>query len=376
MAHLHPISDDDRLFVIDPTNRSITYEGDNIVLVKGDLNSEVFSFEIPRIVEGHDMSLCDHVRIHYSNTDRRRKNESKDIYYVTDCVVNGDVVNFSWTLSGNATKYYGTLSFLVQFCCLDEDGTYSYIWNTDTYKSIPVYDSYNNSEGVEENYADVFDKIFLQLEKVPDDMEQLRQELLDVVTNVKHPITYIESAINDKPKVNFRDLESGSYIIYGYFEPYPNSSVSIASDKSLIHVYRADAGSYVICLDPLNAKIVFFEIMVDDTNEKRFTYKRESISLLDLESTKNKVTTIDDTSTDEQYPSAKAVNDTMIAMIGDLAMLETTDKSNLVTAINEAARQAATDNDIIDALVENDLLCALIDENGNILTDEFDNILV
>ena len=181
MAHAHPISDDDRLFVIDPTNRSITYEGDNIVLVKGDHNSEVFSFESPRIVEGHDMSLCDHVRIHYSNTDRRKKNESKDIYYVTDCVVNGDSVNFSWTLSGNATKYYGTLSFLIQFCCLDEDGTYSYIWNTDTYKSIPVHDSYNNSEGVTENYADVFDKIFLQLEKMPDDMAQLRQELLEAV---------------------------------------------------------------------------------------------------------------------------------------------------------------------------------------------------
>lgn len=40
------------------------------------------------------------------------------------------------------------------------------------------------------------------------------------------------------------------------------------------------------------------------------------------------------------------------------------------------SRQTATDNDIIDALIENDLLCALIDENGNILTDEFDNILV
>ena len=181
MAHVHPVSDDDRLFVIDPTSRSITHDGDEIVLVKGDHNSEVFSFEIPRIVEGHDMSLCDHVRIHYSNTDRRRKNESKDIYYVTDCVVNGDVVNFSWTLSGNATKYYGTLSFLVQFCCLEEDGTYSYIWNTDTYKSIPVYDSYNNSEGVADNYADVFDKIFLQLEKVPENMTQLRQELLQEV---------------------------------------------------------------------------------------------------------------------------------------------------------------------------------------------------
>ena len=183
MAHSHPISDDDRLFVIDPTNRSITYEGDNIVLVKGDHNSEVFSFEIPRIVEGHDMSLCDHVRIHYSNTDRRRKNESKDIYYVTDCVVNGDVVNFSWTLSGNATKYYGTLTFLIQFCCLDEDGTYSYIWTTDTYKSIPVHDSYSNSEGVIENYADVFDKIFLQLEKVPDTLSDLENDVGAVFVN-------------------------------------------------------------------------------------------------------------------------------------------------------------------------------------------------
>lgn len=99
--------------------------------------------------------------------------------------------------------------------------------------------------------------------------------------------------------------------------------------------------------------------------------------------------------------------------IGSLDNLNTQAKDSLVAAINEAMtngvdvsgasvgqiikvaavddagkpiewepadlptiRQAATDNDIIDALVENDLLCALIDENGNILTDEFDNILV
>ena len=183
MAHVHPVSDDDRLFVIDPTSRSITHDGDEIVLVKGDHNSEVFSFEIPRIVEGHDMSLCDHVRIHFSNTDRRKKNESKDIYYVTDCVVNGDVINFSWTLSGNATKYYGTLTFLIQFCCLEEDGTYSYIWTTDTYKSIPVHDSYSNSEGVIENYADVFDKIFIQLKKMPDTLSDLENDVGAVFVN-------------------------------------------------------------------------------------------------------------------------------------------------------------------------------------------------
>lgn len=94
-------------------------------------------------------------------------------------------------------------------------------------------------------------------------------------------IQRIESLDQEK-LVNFRDLDSGSYMIYGYFSPYPNSDIAISADNSLIHVIWKAAGSHVICLDPLNAKIVFFEMLVDETQEKGYQYTRTIIPLLDL----------------------------------------------------------------------------------------------
>lgn len=94
-------------------------------------------------------------------------------------------------------------------------------------------------------------------------------------------IRRIES-LNQEKLVNFRDLDSGSYIIYGYFSPYPNSDIAISADNSLIHVIWKEAGSHVICLDPLNAKIVFFEMLVDETQEKGYQYTRTIIPLLDV----------------------------------------------------------------------------------------------
>lgn len=158
MAHSHPIVDDDRRFTIDPNSRAISYDGDAITLIQGDHNSESFSFEIPRFVEGHDMSLCNQIKIHFNNTDRRKKNESKDIYPVKNAAVSDDVLVFDWLISGKATKYNGTLSFLIQFCCLEEDGTYSYLWHTDMYKGITIASSYNNSEGIAEDYSDLLEE--------------------------------------------------------------------------------------------------------------------------------------------------------------------------------------------------------------------------
>ena len=158
MAHVHPISDDDQQFIIDPNSRSISYDGEVITLVQGDHNSEVFSFEITRFVEGHDMSLCDEIKIHYINTDRQKKNKSKDVYLVKDITVNDDTLVFDWIISGNATKYYGSLSFLIQFCCTEEDGSYSYIWHTDTFTGVTIASSYNNSETVAEDFSDILEE--------------------------------------------------------------------------------------------------------------------------------------------------------------------------------------------------------------------------
>lgn len=67
---------------------------------------------------------------------------------------------------------------------------------------------------------------------------------------------------------------------------------------------------------------------------KKVTYKCTDKA---AETTANKVSSIDDTSTEGQYPSAKAVYSYVQPQIGKLDELQTETKSNLVAAINEAA---------------------------------------
>lgn len=201
MAHSHPIVDDDRRFTIDPSSRAIGYDGDTIIIIQGDHNSELFSFEIPRFVEGHDMSLCDQIKIHFNNTDRRKKNESKDIYPVKNAIVSDDMVVFDWLISGKATKYNGTLSFLIQFCCSEEDGTYSYIWHTDIFTGITIASSYNNSETVMEDFSDILEEwrnqVIGQIELSNKSIQKINEDYNNNVAKLTDAVKTADQYIGD-----------------------------------------------------------------------------------------------------------------------------------------------------------------------------------
>ena len=69
------------------------------------------------------------------------------------------------------------------------------------------------------------------------------------------------------------------------------------------------------------------------------------------------------------------------AMIGNLNDLDTEAKNNLVAAINEVAQtggggESLTDDDIIECLIDTDMLSAVADNDGAILTDENSKILL
>lgn len=70
------------------------------------------------------------------------------------------------------------------------------------------------------------------------------------------------------------------------------------------------------------------------------TVLTEHQNVSDKESSYNKVTRVSSASTDAQYPSAKLFYDT----IGNLSNLNTTSKTNLVSAINEAASTGGSEN--------------------------------
>lgn len=160
MAHKHSVYDTDKHFAIDPITRDIRNEAKNKVkLMQLDHNSERFTFDIPRKVEDHDMSLCDRVEIHFINTGSSGSHHDK--YIVDDVQVSPDdkdVVIFSWLISQNATRYAGKLDFMIRFICNDENGEAEYIWNTAIHSGISIANGMDNGEVIVEQYHDVLER--------------------------------------------------------------------------------------------------------------------------------------------------------------------------------------------------------------------------
>ena len=155
MSHESKIRDTETHFIINPETRTITTASSgNNVLVQNDHNSERFTFEIPRYVDGHDMLESTEVRIHYRNQSTGSLFQQNGVYFPDDMAVmedDNDTVAFSWLLSYDTTQQVGNLQFSIQFVCY-ENGAVEYAWNTGIYKDINVIESINNvPEVVAEN---------------------------------------------------------------------------------------------------------------------------------------------------------------------------------------------------------------------------------
>lgn len=102
MAHEHNVFDTDKCFEIDPISRQITNNSDKLMLMQGDHNSEVYGFRVPRTIEGHDMTLCNRITIHYINAAADKTGTSKNVYKVEDIRPDDeqtDKLVFTWRIT-------------------------------------------------------------------------------------------------------------------------------------------------------------------------------------------------------------------------------------------------------------------------------------
>lgn len=181
MAHTHDVYDMENHFEINGSSRFIKETSETkLVVVQGDHKSEVLTFKMPRYIDGHDMTLCNKIRIHYINLDTKTNNKSADVYEVTDltlCEECEDVLTFTWTIEAPATKYSGTLSFLVKFECTEGENVL-YQWNTAKYVSVNVLAGIDNSEEFVEKYSNVLEEWYNELTRGADSIEELNQQAL------------------------------------------------------------------------------------------------------------------------------------------------------------------------------------------------------
>lgn len=187
MAHIHSVYDTDPHFTIDPSTREITnLSTTKVMIMQFDHNSERFTFEIPRYVDGHDMSTCNRVEIHFKNTSSATKEVSADLYIVNDMQISpesDDVVIFSWLIEGVSTMYAGPLDFHISFKCMT-DTTIDYAWGTDIFKGMTVGDGFNNGEAVTNKYSDVIGDMIE--EAVEQRYSDLIRDMVDAAVDKKY----------------------------------------------------------------------------------------------------------------------------------------------------------------------------------------------
>lgn len=161
MAHIHSVFDTDAHFKIDAITRAIkNVSANKRTIVQTDHNSERFSFELPRFIEGHDMAECNKVYVNFNNISTSAKEHHEDRYTVDDLQISSEdenVVVCSWLISKYATQFAGLLSFNLSFRCMTDD-VIDYSWNTAIYSEFYVMAGMDAAASVATEYSDVLEK--------------------------------------------------------------------------------------------------------------------------------------------------------------------------------------------------------------------------
>ena len=222
MAHTHDVYDMENHFEINGSSRFIKETSETkLVVVQGDHKSEVLTFKMPRYIDGHDMTLCNKIRIHYINLDPKTNNKSADVYEVTDltlCEEREDVLTFTWTIEAPATKYFGTLSFLVKFECTEGENVL-YQWNTAKYVSVNVLAGIDNSEEFVEKYSNVLDEWYAELTHGADSILELTdQSLAEIEASKQTAFTEFSADVDAKAEETLETIPSNYKKLYDQVE--------------------------------------------------------------------------------------------------------------------------------------------------------------
>lgn len=296
MAHEHSVIDKDKHFVIDPENNmSITCAGTVKGLKRGDHASERYTFEMPRYIEGHDMSLCNKVEAHYNNikydSSTRETTTNKSFDDVQDFGISEtseDTVVWTWLVKSDATQLDGTLNFCIRFACMNGDEI-EYQKFTDVYASIPVGESIWNTETVAKQNADVLEawrqELLLAIENVPGQVQadymQLDNTKPDYIKNAPCRVmktfpnsSYYHTGRIENPPIgttrviDWTNMSQESFDLYINYEAQTSTrSAVLWGSKFYMEVTHSALAPMFQCSDnPLATKATTYWRKLDDKN--------------------------------------------------------------------------------------------------------------
>lgn len=289
MAHAHIVSDSDNHFIIDPISRQISNNSKKTILIKTDHNSEQFTFELPRYVEGHDMSLSNKVEVHFLNINSKTRQTNPGIYNVVDFDVDAEdntKVLGTWLVSREATKYPGSLNFVIRFSCLADDNVEYYSWNTAIYTGITIADTIENTETIVEDYVDIFRQWLDTLEMagstgdiyaISDDGTIIN--LCEKVDGLDNHVTELETQITE-----FGDRVSGVEQDVSTFKQNINTEVNgfKESVNTEVNAFKESVNNDIV---EMNSTINSFDGRIKAVEDFSEFFKTEKLTVGELNST-------------------------------------------------------------------------------------------
>ena len=289
MAHAHIVSDSDNHFIIDPISRQISNNSRKTILIKTDHNSEQFTFELPRYVEGHDMSLSNKVEVHFLNINSKTRQTNPGIYNVVDFDIDAEdntKVLGTWLVSREATKYPGSLNFVIRFSCLADDNVEYYSWNTAIYTGITIADTIENTETIVEDYVDIFRQWLDTLEMagstgdiyaISDDGTIIN--LCEKVDGLDSHVTELEAQITE-----FGDRVSGVEQDVSTFKQSINTEVNGFKDSvnTEVNAFKESVNNDIV---EMNSTINSFDGRIKAVEDFSEFFKTEKLTVGQLNST-------------------------------------------------------------------------------------------
>lgn len=187
------VLDTDHRFVVNPFTREITSKSpQKDVLIQNDHNSERFTFEIPRYIEGRDVGLCNIIQVCYTN------GPTTGVYTVDDLAVYpwvNDLLTCSWLISQNATANVGSLEFMLHFAQINDDASVEYAWNTHSYKDVTIAENMYNAESLANQYVDAVQQMKVAVEN------DIQEYVNTAIDSSKNSITMVDQATGSNYKL-------------------------------------------------------------------------------------------------------------------------------------------------------------------------------
>lgn len=155
------VIDSDHHFIVNQFTRKITSQNpQKDILMQNDHNSERFTFEVPRFIEGRDLGECNTVQVCYRN------GRKTGVYTVDDLAIYpyiNDTLTCSWLISQNATSTVGPLSFMLRFAQVNDDATIDYAWSTQIYDDVDIIETIDSVESFPEEYVDAIEQLKIEI---------------------------------------------------------------------------------------------------------------------------------------------------------------------------------------------------------------------